>query len=144
MSERNNQITGNIGLYYVCYLLSRHGWNAMPTSKNAEGIDLVVYKPGSNKYLGIQVKTLSKKSYSVPISRTFERAGGDAWVIVNLEKKADSNVEKAPQAYIMTSKEVDERIVTHPSGAKSVNPGDYTQPQFRDINKRLEEILKKK
>ena len=34
------QITGNIGLYYTCYQLSRLGWNVMPTSRNARGIDI--------------------------------------------------------------------------------------------------------
>lgn len=137
MSEQNNQITGNVGLYYVCYLLSRYGWNAMPTSKNAEGIDLVTYKPGSNKYLGIQVKTLGKKS-SVRLGKSFEKAGGDAWIIVN-------NVEEKPQVYILTPQEVNRKIVTRlPSGEKNMNLGEYAQPQFENIQKRMEELLKKK
>jgi len=37
------QITGNIGLYYTCYRLSRLGWNVMPTSRNARGIDIIAY-----------------------------------------------------------------------------------------------------
>lgn len=35
-----SQITGNIGLFYACYELSRKGWNVMPTSRNARGIDI--------------------------------------------------------------------------------------------------------
>ena len=29
------QVVGNVGLYYVCYKLSRLGWNVMPTARNA-------------------------------------------------------------------------------------------------------------
>ena len=34
---------GNIGLFYVCYRLSRLGWSALPTTRNAKGIDIVLY-----------------------------------------------------------------------------------------------------
>jgi hypothetical protein len=33
--KRNNLITGNTGMYFVAYQLSRRGWNVMPTSRNA-------------------------------------------------------------------------------------------------------------
>ena len=58
--KKSTQITANIGLYYVCYQLSRRGWNVMPTARNARGIDIVAYK-GSKGFIGIQVKTLSKR-----------------------------------------------------------------------------------
>lgn len=38
----NQQTVGNIGLFYVCYRLSRLGWNVMPTSRNARGVDIVL------------------------------------------------------------------------------------------------------
>ena len=41
--ELEQQIVGNIGLYYVSYRLSQLGWNVMPTARNAKGIDLVAY-----------------------------------------------------------------------------------------------------
>ena len=57
-----NQLVGNAGLYYVCYELSKRGWNAMSTSRNARGVDVVIYdQKGSNSHT-IQVKTLSKRS----------------------------------------------------------------------------------
>jgi len=31
------QLVGNAGLYYVCYELSKRGWNVMPTSRMREG-----------------------------------------------------------------------------------------------------------
>lgn len=35
LEKPDNRITGNIGLYYVCYELSRKGWKVMPTARNA-------------------------------------------------------------------------------------------------------------
>ena len=37
---KDRQITGNVGLYFICYKLSRWGWNVLPTSRNARGIEL--------------------------------------------------------------------------------------------------------
>ena len=37
--KRSPQIGGNIGLYYACFKLPKLGWNVMPTSRNARGID---------------------------------------------------------------------------------------------------------
>jgi hypothetical protein len=37
------QVTGNIGIDYACYMLSRMGWNVMPTARNARGIDIIAY-----------------------------------------------------------------------------------------------------
>lgn len=38
--KRDHQVTGNIGLYWTCYQLSQLGWNAMPTARNARGVDV--------------------------------------------------------------------------------------------------------
>ncbi len=37
-----NQIVGNIGLFFICYELCKRGWNAMPTSRNAKGVDMIL------------------------------------------------------------------------------------------------------
>ena len=39
--KRPLKIVGNIGLSYACFKLSELGWNVMPTSRNARGIDVV-------------------------------------------------------------------------------------------------------
>jgi hypothetical protein len=58
----DKQLVGNIGLYYICYELSRRGWNALPTSRNAKGVDLVIYSQDAKQKHTIQVKTLSKRN----------------------------------------------------------------------------------
>ena len=52
------QVVGNIGMYYAAYRLSQQGWNVMPTSRNARGVDLLVYDVGAHVYKGIQVLSL--------------------------------------------------------------------------------------
>jgi len=59
--KTNNQIVGNIGLYYVCFELSKRGWNVLPTSRNAKGVDIVIYNQDATKKHTIQVKALTKK-----------------------------------------------------------------------------------
>ena len=43
MARHSGQVVGNIGMYYAAYRLSLMGWNVMPTSRNAKGIDLLAY-----------------------------------------------------------------------------------------------------
>ena len=69
------QITGNIGLYYTCYRLSKMGWNVMPTSRNARGIDIIAYNREGTKFIGIQVKTLSKRN-PVPLGKVLKKSWG--------------------------------------------------------------------
>lgn len=58
------QITGNVGrpLYYCCYKLSLLGWNVMPTARNARGVDLIAYSEDASRFIGVQVKALSKRA----------------------------------------------------------------------------------
>jgi len=55
------QITGNTGLYYVCYELSKRGWNVMPTSRNARGTDIIAYSLDGRRMITIEVKSLKGK-----------------------------------------------------------------------------------
>lgn len=59
---KSRQITGNVGLFFVCYQLSKRGWNVLPTSRNAKGVDIVIYNQNASKTLTIQVKSLSKRN----------------------------------------------------------------------------------
>ena len=77
------QVVGNVGLYYAAYQLSQRGWNVMPTSRNARGVDILAYDMRAQNYLGIQVKALSKRN-PVPLGRSIDRDRfmGDWWIIV--------------------------------------------------------------
>jgi hypothetical protein len=88
----SNQLVGNMGLYYICYELSKRGWNALPTSRNARGIDIVIYGQDAVRKYTIQVKALSKKS-PVPLGRGPESLYADYLVICR-------NVLKQPEIFI--------------------------------------------
>jgi hypothetical protein len=91
-----NQLVGNIGLFYVCYVLSREGWNCLPTSRNAKGIDLVIYSQDANKMHTIQVKTLTNLN-PVPFGRSANLMAEFLIVCV---------LNKGPAIYILTREEV--------------------------------------
>ena len=54
----------------------------MPTARNARGIDIVAYSRDGKKYIGIQVKSLSKRA-PVPLGKSLDKIMGDFWVIIN-------------------------------------------------------------
>ena len=55
----NRQLIRNAGVYYVCYELSKRGWNAIHTSKNSKGIDIVIYRKEGREAHTIKVKSSS-------------------------------------------------------------------------------------
>ena len=101
--KTDKQIVGNVGMFYVCYQLSLLGWNVMPTSRNAKGIDIIAYSPDGKEYLGVQVKTLSKPVH-VPLGKEKEKIMGDYWIIVVLPD--EQSPSRNPTMYILTRNEV--------------------------------------
>src|SRR5260370_4550284 len=69
LKKLSNQVVGNAGLYYVCFKLSLDGWNVMPTSRNARGIDILAYSQTGRRFLTVQVKALSNP-VPVPLGKT--------------------------------------------------------------------------
>lgn len=95
----DTQIVGNAGLYYACYRLSLRGWNAMPTSRNARGVDVVAYGRQGTGFYSLQVKTLSRRS-SVLLGKSVDQLMGDFWIVIN-------NVATAkPNAFVLFPEEV--------------------------------------
>ena len=126
-ARKNTQVTGNIGLHFVCYHLSRLGWNAMPTSRNAKGIDILAYNADCTTRIALQVKTLSKRS-PVPLGTSIDRLLGDFWIVV-------ANVEDVPEVFVMTPKEVhDEAHRGEKQGRVSywLQPNSYARDEFRE------------
>lgn len=76
----NNQVVGNIGLFFVCYRLSRLGWNVMPTARNARGIDVLIYSQDAKRTRTIQVKTLSQRT-PVPLGTKLDGIFGDFLIV---------------------------------------------------------------
>ena len=94
------QMTGNKALYHVCYKLSELGWNAMPTARNAAGVDILCINEEGDQMISVQVKGRSKRaSLGIPPSR--DKIMGDFWIVVT---EFDYG---APTCYILLPDEIE-------------------------------------
>lgn len=108
--KKETQITGNTGMYYACYKLSELGYNVMPTARNAKGVDIVAYTPDAKKYLGFQVKTVSRK-WGVPLGKNgVTNSMADYWIVVVLDGQA------GPDCYILKPGEVRDGVFVDSKG----------------------------
>lgn len=128
------QITGNVALYYCCYRLSLFGWNVMPTSRNARGVDIIAYTRDATRFIGIQVKGLGKRN-PVPLGTSLEKLMGDFWIVVN-------RVTTAPTAYVLLPEEVKARAHRGEKDGRIsfwLQPKDYDQDAFKEAWQRIGE-----
>src|SRR5258708_5546242 len=129
----NQQTVGNIGLFYVCYRLSRMGWNVMPTARNAKGIDILIYSQDAARTQTIQVKTLSKGS-PVPLSNKLDHLFADFVVVCR------HVIRETPECFVLTPREV--RQLAH-RGEKNgkvsfwLQPRNYAIDEFREKWERI-------
>jgi len=127
------QITGNAGLYFCCYHLTILGWNVMPTARNARGVDIIAYSRDASRFVGVQVKALSKRN-PVPLGNSLEKCMGDFWVVVN------KVTTSSPSAFVMLPSEV--QALAH-RGEKDgrvsywLQPNSYDRPEFREAWNRI-------
>ena len=87
-------VIGNIGLFHVCYELSRRGLNVVPTSRNTKAVDVIVGNADFSRHATIQVKTSTTElgTRVGPKGISQEDAAqhvklSDFWVFVGLDKK---------------------------------------------------------
>lgn len=128
----NPQLTGNVGLYYCCYRLSLLGWNVMPTARNARGVDIVAYSGDATRYVGIQVKALSKRN-PVPLGTSLDKVMGDYWVIIN-------KIATQPTAFVLHPQEVVDLAHRGEKDGKVsywLQPTAYDRESFRDAWHRI-------
>jgi hypothetical protein len=128
-----HQLTGNAGLYYICWQLSRRGWHAMPTVRNARGSDLLVTDGAESAFLGIQSKALSKRN-PVPLGGSLDTLRSDWWVIT-----IHANTV-SPVCFVMTLEEVTRAAHRGEKDGRVsfwLQPTAYDRPEFRDAWDRL-------
>lgn len=121
------QVIGNAGMYFVAYRLSQLNWNVMPTSRNARGIDLLIYDADAQVKKAIQVKALSKRN-PVPLGKSTDNLMADFWIIV-------IDVGTNPICFIMRPEEV--RQFAHRREKEGrisfwLQPNQYDKPEFRE------------
>ena len=124
----NQQTVGNIGLFYVCYRLSRLGWNVMPTSRNARGVDIVIYSQDASRTHTIQVKTLSKGS-PVPLGTKLDHLFADFVVVCR------HVLRETPECFVLIPAEIRRLIHRGEKNGKLslwLQPRDYATKEFRE------------
>ena len=127
------QTVGNAGLYFICYKLSRAGWNVMPTARNAKGVDVLVYSQDAKRTHTIQVKTLSRRA-PVPLGIHLNGLFGDWFVICR------NVATESPECFVLTPGEV--RELAH-RGEKEgrisfwLQPKQYESPSFHEAWHRI-------
>jgi hypothetical protein len=126
LSRSNNQVVGNVGLFYVCYRLSRLGWNVMSTARNAKGIDVLIYSQAAKRKLTVQVKALSKRD-AVPLGTRLDGLFSDFFVVCH------SVAEDKPECFVLTPAEVSKLADKREKEGKVswwLQPKDFAVPQF--------------
>lgn len=132
-STLDPQLTGNVGLYYCCYRLSLLGWNVMPTARNARGVDIIAYSRDAPRFVGVQVKALSKRA-PVPLGLSLDKIMGDFWIVVN------KVASPTPSAFILLPSEVRERAHRGEKDGRIsywLQPGNYEVDEFREAWERI-------
>lgn len=115
------QLVGNIGLYYVCYELSKRGWNVLPTSRNARGVDIVIYSKDAIRTHTIQIKSLSKID-PVPLGSNIENLIAE--YLITCIKVLDDK----PEVFLSKISDIKSRIYNGRRGNKIsylLEPKDY-------------------
>ena len=128
-----HQVTGNSGLYYAAWQLSRRGWYVMPTVRNARGSDLIVTNADETVFFGVQSKALSKRN-AVPLGRDIASLRSDWWVIT-----IHANSDK-PVCLVLRLEEVRSLASQDKNGgAWWLEPKDYDKSDFREAWSRLQQ-----
>lgn len=127
-SSPNQHVVGNMGLYYVCWRLSRQGWNVMPTSRNARGVDLLIYSQDAARTRTVQVKALSRAS-PVPLGPKLDHLYADFVVVCRFA------ASDAPECFVLTPAEVRQRAHRGEKNGKVshwLQPKAYAVPEFAE------------
>lgn len=125
----NSQTVGNVGMYFVCYQLSRRDWNVMPTARNARGIDVLIYSQDAKRTYTIQVKTLSKGS-PVPLGNNLDHLFADFFVICRHVAR-----ETTPECFVLKPQEVLDLVHCGKKNDKVsywLQPRDYAKDEYRE------------
>jgi hypothetical protein len=93
-----SKLVRNAGVFYACHRLSKMGWNATPTTRNAKGPNVVIDSVDGARTWRLKVRSLSKRA-PVPLGKD-PNIDAD-WVVVCNGLRTDN-----PGCYVMTPEEV--------------------------------------
>lgn len=134
VDKLHHQLVGNAGLYFVCFELSKRGWNALPTSRNAKGVDIVIYNHDASKTHTIQVKSLSKKN-DVPLGSNTDNLIADYMIIC---RKVS---EPIPEIFIVKTKKMfKDDLITMNTNKEGVDSYWFWQKDYEQFKDNWKEI----
>ena len=125
------QMVEDIGEYHVCFELSRMGFRAVRTSKNAMGVDILAYSEKTMRSVTIQVKTNQEPSFAdvcprIDSSLSHGQADQDRnitvarfWVFVELDPKTPGKVKNI---HVWDSEDDEDKRLLRAHGEKSESP----------------------
>jgi hypothetical protein len=100
----------------------------MPTARNARGVDIIAYDQDAARFVGVQVKALSKRA-PVPLGSSVGRLMGDYWIIVN------GVTSSSPSSFVMVPSEVRTAAFRGEKDGKVsywLQPPAYDRPEFHE------------
>lgn len=102
-----SQLTGMTGVYLVASQLSRRGFIVSPTSRSAQGVDLLASTPNGKRTLAIEVKSNARMfNFWLLGKRAKETAYKDLfYVLVNIR-------EDSEEYFVVPSKVVAKKMTT--------------------------------
>jgi hypothetical protein len=135
-SQYDNAMTGNAGLNYAAWQLSRRGWHVMPTIRNARGSDLMVTNKDETCFFGVQSKALSKPN-PIRLGLSLDEIRSDYWVIT-----VNANSD-APVCYVLSRDDI-RRVASRDKGGQQaywLETRDYEREEFREAWGRVAKII---
>jgi hypothetical protein len=127
-----SQITGNAGLFYTAWQLTRRGWHVMPTIRNARGSDLIVVNDDETVFLGVQSKAVSKRN-AIGLGLSLDKLRSEWWVITVFASLDE------PICFILSLDEVKQNAGRNKGGDQGywLNPPQYDCDEYRNAWHRL-------
>lgn len=126
-------MTGNAGLFFISWRLTREGWNVLPTNRNSRGADLFLVHPDDEEItIAIQSKALSKRA-SVPLGTSLDRLRSRWWIITV------GAIQENPECYVLSLEEV-KLLASRDKGKQRqywLEPKNYMQPDFLEAWRRI-------
>lgn len=109
--KKSLHLTGNTGVFYVAYRLSKLGWNVLPTVRNARGPDLIIIDADGKQKYSVQVKTSGDDLFRPTIPFGSGPVAADFVVIV----RAALTPGKGPRCYVLTASRAKQLVTQYPN-----------------------------
>ena len=107
----------------------------LPTSRNARGVDVIIYSQDAKTIHTIQVKTLSKRN-PVPLGSNLDNLFADFFVVCVRTVAPNSGADEPnPECFVLRKKELLNGISKWGKGKKmqyTVERKDYENDTFRE------------